>query len=138
MRWASSLMPDWRRSRYSAVPNASTVTARATVYHRVSRRRMVVMSGLHDVPDAAHRVHQLLRVTGIDFLPEPIDNHVHDVGSRVEVIVPGVFSDQSARHHAAGVPHQILQYGVLLWSEVDPLPRASHLARRHVELQIAD
>ena len=48
-RWSSSRMLDCRRSRYNAVPNASTVTASATVYQRVSRRRMVVISGLHDV-----------------------------------------------------------------------------------------
>src|SRR3954471_19425274 len=70
-RWSSSRRLDWRRSRYSRVPNARTVTPSATVYHRVSRRRIVVMSHPHDVPDAAHRVHQLLRVARIHLLAQP-------------------------------------------------------------------
>src|SRR5215211_1687617 len=86
-RWSSSRTLDWRRSRYSSVPNATTVTPRATVYHRVSRRRMVVTSRLHDVADAAHGVHQLLRVTRVHLLAQPVDHHVHDVGPGVEVVI---------------------------------------------------
>src|SRR3954469_23923058 len=104
-RWSSSRTLACRRSMYSAVPNASTVTASATVYQKVSRRRMVAMSGLYDVPDAANGVHQLLGVPGVHLLAQPVDHHVHDVGAGVEVIVPGILGDQRPGHHPAGVPH---------------------------------
>src|SRR3954447_11499842 len=95
-RWSSSRSLACLRSMYSAVPNASTVAASATVYQRVSRRRIVAISGLHDVADAPDRVNQLLRVSGVHLLAKPVDHHVHDVGARIEVIVPGVFGDQRA------------------------------------------
>src|SRR5688500_1110985 len=107
MRWSSYLMPDCRRSRYSAVPKARTVTARATVYQRVSRRRMVVISGFHDVPDAPTRVHQLLRVPGIDLLAQAVDDHIDDVSAWVEVVIPGVLGDESTRHNPPRVAHQV-------------------------------
>src|SRR5580765_8330760 len=103
---------------YSAVPNASTVTARATVYQRVSRRRMVVISGFHDVPDAPHGVHQLLRVAGVDLLPQSVDDDVDDVGARVEVIVPGVLGDERAGHDLPRMAHEVLENGVLLGREI--------------------
>src|ERR1700752_743406 len=114
------------------------VTPSATVYHRVSRRRMVVMSDLHDVPDAAHRVHQLLRMTRVDLLPQPVDHHVHDVGARIEVVIPRVLGDERAGHHPSRMPHQVLEDSVLLWRQVHALARAPDLARGGVELEIAD
>src|SRR5918995_6710224 len=83
-RWSSSLKLACFRSIYSAVPNASTVTASATVYHKVSRRRMVAMSDLHDVSDATDRVHQFLRMTGVHLLTQAVDHPVDDVGPRIE------------------------------------------------------
>src|SRR5215203_6136943 len=106
MRWSSSLMPDCRLSRYNAVPKASTVTASATVYQRVSRRRIVVISDLHDVPNASNCVHQLLSMRGVHLLAQPVDDHVDDVGSGIEVVVPGVFGNQRPRHDSARVPHE--------------------------------
>src|SRR5262245_28380850 len=106
-------MLDWRRSRYSSVPKAATVTPRATVYQVVSRRRIVVTSTLHDVPDAANSMHHLPRVPRVDLLPQPIDHHVDDVGAGIEVVVPGVLGDERPRHDSARVPHQVFQDGVL-------------------------
>src|SRR5918995_23572 len=135
-RWSSSLKLACFRARYSAVPNASTDTASATVYHKVSRRRMVAMSGLHDVPDATHRMHQFLGVAGVDFLAQPVDDHVHDVGSRIEVIVPGILGDERAGHDPARMPHQILEDGVFLGRELDPLAGTADLARFPIQLEI--
>src|SRR6476469_3160980 len=104
---------------YSAVPKASTVTARATVYQTVSRRRMVVISRLYHVPDATNRVHQLLRMPRVDFLAQPVDDHIDDVGARIEVVIPRVLGDQGPRHHPGGMPHEILEDGVLLGRELD-------------------
>src|SRR5512138_629515 len=136
-RWSSSRRLDCSRSRYSRVPNAAIVIPSATVYHRVSRCRIVRTSHLHDVPDAAHRVHQLLRVARVDLLAEPVDHHVHDVGAGVEVVVPGVLGDEGPRHDPAGVAHEVLQHRVLLRGEVDPLARPAHLAGGGIELELA-
>src|SRR4029077_6375584 len=116
---------------------ASTVTARATVYHTVSRRRMVVISCLHHVPDATHRVYQLLGLPRIDLLAQPIDHHVHDVGAGIKVVIPGILSDRRTGHDLAGVPHEVLEDGVLLGGELDPLARPADLARGHIELEVA-
>src|SRR5215217_3350127 len=135
-RWSSSRTLAWRRSKYSAVPKASTVTASATVYQKVSRRRMVAMSGLYDVPDAANGVHQLMGLSGVHLLAQSVDHHIHNVGAGVEVIVPGVLGNQRAGHYPAGVPHEILQHGVLLGRELDPLPTPPDLPSLTVQLQV--
>src|SRR3954466_11839439 len=67
-RWSSSRTLAWLRSKYRAVPNASTVIARATVYQTVSLHRMVVISCFDHVPDAADGMHQLLGVARVDLL----------------------------------------------------------------------
>src|SRR3954468_5544463 len=136
-RWSSSRSLACRRSMYSAVPNASTVTASATVYQKVSRRRMVAISGLYDVPDAANGVHQLVGLSGVHLFAQPVDHHVHDVGAGVEVIVPRILGDQRPGHHPAGVAHEILQHGVLLGRELDSLPTPPDLPGLTVQLQIA-
>src|SRR6476661_844044 len=116
-RSSSSRMLAWVRSKYRAAPKASTVVASATVYHRVSRRRMVAISGLYDVADASDGVDQFVGVAGVDLLPEAVDHHVDDVGSRIEVIIPGVFRDQRAGHDSSCVAHEVLQHGVFFGSQ---------------------
>src|SRR6476660_3209547 len=71
-RWSSSLRLDCRRSRYSRVPITSIVIPRATVYQKVSRRRIVYTTHLLDLSHAAHRLHQLLCVDRAHLLAETV------------------------------------------------------------------
>src|SRR6476661_6245315 len=136
-RWSSSLRLDCRRSRYSSVPNAAIVIPSATVYQKVSRWRIVCTSHLHDVSHATHRVHQLLGVTRVHLLAEPVDHHVHDVGAGIEVIVPRVFGDEGPRHDPSRVPHEVLEDRVLLGGEVDGLAGPPHAPRGGIQLEVA-
>src|SRR6185295_17367606 len=118
-RRSSSRKLDWPLMTYSAPPNVTTVSPRATVYQSASRRRMVAISAPHDVAHAAHGVHQLFGVPRDDLLAQPVDDHIDDVGPGVEVIVPGVLGDQGPGHHSARVPHQVLQHRVFFGGELD-------------------
>src|SRR5947209_20595097 len=111
-RWSRSLNDAVRRVKYSTIAKAARVSARAVEYHAVSRPRIVSISGLHDVPDAADRMNQLRLAARVDLLAQPGDHYVHDVGAGIEVVIPGVFGDQRPRHDAALMACQILEDGV--------------------------
>ena len=64
--------------------------------------------------------------------------HVDHVGLRVEVIVPDAFQQHGARHHLAGMAHQVFEQPEFARLQVDRLPRALHLAAQQIELQVAD
>src|SRR5919108_5030820 len=125
-----------RRSRYRTAANAASVSARAAEYQAVSRPRIVCMSRLHDVAHPTHRVNQLRLARVVDLLAQPRDYDVHDVGTGIEVIVPGVFGDEGPRHDPTVVAHQILEHRVLLGGELDEPAAAPHLAAPGVERQV--
>src|SRR5690349_9122740 len=126
-RSSSSRMLAWVRSKYRAAPKASTVVASATVYHRVSRRRMVAISGLYDVAVASVGGVQLVGVAGVSLLPEAVDHQVGDVGGRMEVVLPGVFREQGAGHGSSWVAQEVLQHGVFFGSQLDRFSGRSDL-----------
>src|SRR2546429_3498178 len=136
IRWSRSWYEALRRSRYSTPANAARVRASAPEYQAVSRPRSVCTSRFHDVADAAHRVDQLGVAPVVDLLPQPRDHDVYDVRAGVEVVVPGILRDQGPRHHAAVVPHEVLEDGVFFGGELDELPAAPHLAAPAVERQV--
>src|SRR2546428_12560910 len=138
MRWSRSWNEALRRAKYRAAAKAVSVSASAVEYDVVSRARMVCTSGLHHVAHAAHGVDQLRLVPVIDLLAQPRDHDVHDVRPRIEMIIPGVLSDQRARHHAALMAHQVLEHRVLLRGELDRLAAALHLAAPGVEGEVGD
>src|SRR3989442_6097276 len=135
IRWSRSWYEALRRSRYSSPAKAASVRARAPEYQAVSRPRSVCTSRLHDVADPAHRMDQLGFAPVVDFLAQPRDHDVHDVRAGVEVVVPGVLRDQSPRHDATLVAHEVLEHGVFFGRELDELP-APHFAAPRLEGQI--
>src|SRR5438309_5354884 len=94
MRWSRSSNEARRRATYSTIANAARVSTSAAEYHTVRRPRIVCISRLHDVAHAAHGVNELRLSRVIDLLAQPRDHDVHDVGPGVEVIVPGVRSEE--------------------------------------------
>src|SRR4051812_42471631 len=66
-----------------------------------------------DIADASHRLKQLLVERLVDLFAQAADEHVDDVGLRIEVVVPDVRQDHRFRHDLAGVAHQILEQGEL-------------------------
>src|SRR5690348_4087689 len=67
-----------------------------------------------------------------------VDHDVDDVRAGVEVIPPSILRDQRAAHHAAAVPHQVLEHRVFLRGQLDQLAPAADLARTLVELEVAN
>src|SRR5262249_41144057 len=67
--------------------------------------------GSEDISHAADRVQQLLLERAIDLLAQAADEHVYDVGLRVEVVFPHAREDHRLRHDAAAVAHQIFEEG---------------------------
>src|SRR5207249_7130742 len=122
IRWSRSWNEALRRAKYSAAAKAASVSASAVEYDAVSRARMVCTSGLHHVAHATHRVDQLRLAPVIELFAQPRDHDVHDVRPGIEVIIPGVLSDQGARHHPALMAHQVFEHRVLLRVSSTGLP----------------
>jgi len=64
--------------------------------------------------------------------------HVDHIGLRIEMIVPDIFQQHGARHHLAGVLHQIFQQAKLARLQRQLFLAAGDAVREPVELEIAD
>src|SRR3954468_19664196 len=91
-----------------------------------------------DIADASQRVDELGRKIAIDFRSQSADEHVDDIGLRVEVIVPDVLQDHGLREHAARVPHQVFEQNELLALKLDLATAAPDTSRDQIEGEIAD
>src|SRR3954464_8975328 len=78
-------------------------------YQSASRSPKNSGLGPEDIADASHGVQQLLLERAIELFAQPADEHVDDVGLRVEVVFPHVRQDHRLRHDLAGVAHQIFE-----------------------------
>src|SRR3954452_17102497 len=65
--------------------------------------------GSEDISHAADRMQQPLLERPVDFFAQAADQHVDDVGLRIEVVLPDVRQDHRLRDHLAGVAHQIFE-----------------------------
>src|SRR5437879_4693864 len=103
-------------------------TTKRVAYHRPSRspnRGRRSFSPAEDIPDASHRMEQLLLEGSIDLFTQPADEDVHDVGLRIEAVFPDVRQNHRLRHDAAGVAHEVFEKGELAGPQIedDVVPR---------------
>src|SRR5215831_21013793 len=85
-------------------------------------------SGADDIAHAPDGVQQLLLETAIDLLAQAADEDVHDVGLRVEAVVPHVRQNHRLRNDLAGVAHQVLEQRELAWTQIDDRLSTCHAA----------
>lgn len=64
--------------------------------------------------------------------------HVDHVGLRIEMIVPDVLEQHGARHHLAGVLHQVFEQAEFARLQRQLVLAAGDAMRQPVELEIAD
>src|SRR6476620_4018773 len=62
-----------------------------------------------DIANPAHGVQQLLVERPIDLLAQPADQDVHDVGLRIEVVLPDMRQNHRLRDDAPDVAHQVFE-----------------------------
>src|SRR5512137_2816463 len=90
------------------------------------------LSVIDNIPDSADGVDQLLLVVPVDLVPQAANQDVHDVGLRVEMVVPDVLQDHGLRNHSAGVAHEIFEQAEFARLELDGLPGSNGFARDEV------
>src|SRR5665648_883658 len=100
--------------------------------------RLLAFRGAEHVPGAAQRLDTAGRAGLVELATQAAHVHVHDVGERVVLLVPGVIEDAVARKHLPGVPHEQLEEAELLGAERDLLAVAQHTALRRVQAEVAD
>src|SRR5437867_3008207 len=94
------------------------------------------LSRSKDISDSPDRVQ--LRLVWIHFGAQAVDEHVHDVGLRIETVVPHMFQDHGFGHRPTRMAHQILEQGKLARLEFDGFGPTRDLARQQVEREGAD
>src|SRR5882672_6225849 len=58
---------------------------------------------------APYGVQQGLGKSLVDLRAQPRNVHIDDIGLRIEVVVPDIFQEHRARHHLAGMLHEIFE-----------------------------
>jgi hypothetical protein len=64
----------------------------------------------------------------VDLGAQPADVGFDDIRAWVEMNVPDVLKQHRARHHLAGVPHQVFEQAEFSWLQLDKFPAPSHRA----------
>src|SRR5882757_4994424 len=90
------------------------------------------------VSGAADRMQQRPLKTLVDLGAQPRNVHVDHVGLRIEMIVPDVLQQHGARHHLAGMLHQIFEQAEFARLERQLVLAACDAMGEPVELEIAD
>src|ERR1700692_2398476 len=90
------------------------------------------------VAGAWNRSDQRIRETLIDFFSQPVDMHVDDVATRLEIIIPGGFQQHGARNDLAGVADQLFEEQEFASSKGHRSSRPYYSRADRVEYQVAN
>src|SRR5581483_10246189 len=66
-------------------------------------------SPAEDISDATHGVQEFLFEWTIDLLAKPADEHIDDVGLRIEAVLPHVRQNHGFRDDSTGIAHEIFE-----------------------------
>src|ERR1700730_3316488 len=89
-------------------------------------------------PDPADRVDEGVGLLTVDLAPDASDIDVDDVGRGVKMQIPYMLQQHRARHHLAGIAHEIFEHLELARQQLDVARAAPHRAGDEVELEVAD
>src|SRR5437868_4774084 len=78
------------------------------------------------------------RAALIYFAAQAMDEHVHDIGLRIEAIIKNVLEDHCLGHRPIGMAHEILQQGVLARLQLDQFAATPDFASNEVKCEIAN
>src|ERR1700691_2747674 len=143
---------DWRNSarpscmvtcqayqRGAANDTSATIPSRTyPVARDTAEERMTLVTRRDRIACVAHRAQQRTVELSIDLLAQFADMHVDHVGLRVDVIISYTLQQHGARHHLAGMPHQVFEQLELARLQRDgPIP-AGDFAGQGIHVQVAD
>src|SRR5271155_1385689 len=117
--------------------SAMALNMNMVAYQRFSRKPNVRPSRsirFEDIADSPDCVDQL--PAPVNFVPEPADEHVHDIRLRIEAVVPDVFENHGLGHDAPGVAHEIFQKRELAGLKLDFFSTAPHFPGKQIQREI--
>src|SRR5687768_10102906 len=86
--------------KYTKMKSTDALTMKIDAYQRFRRNVTVRPTRLRrfkDITHPAHGVNQLLREIFVHLVAQPADQHIHDVGLRIETVIPNVLEDHCFR-----------------------------------------
>src|SRR6185295_7405121 len=86
-----------------------------------------------DITHAANRLQQLFLERPIDLVAQAADEHVNNIGLRIEVVLPDVRENHRFGDDLPGIAHQKLEQRELAWTKIDRLVRADNLSGQQIE-----
>src|SRR5215203_6756796 len=112
--------------------SAAALTTNTTAYHHARRSPNVCRRRsfqFEDIADPAHGMNQFRREPLVDFLAQAEHQHIDDIGSGIERVVPHMRQDHCLRDDPSGVAHQVLEECELAGPELD-LPSTDRKSTR--------
>src|ERR1700732_3799347 len=80
-----------------------------------------------DIANASDRLDGFLAAVFVHFVSQTTDEHINEIGLRVEAVIPDMFQNHGLRHDASGIAHQILEQGELARLQLNLFSRSCHL-----------
>src|SRR4051812_14115924 len=132
---------DCASSTYVSPTIATELATKTIAYHSARRKPRVWRSRsrhLENIANASNRVDHPGLEALVDLLAKPEHEHVHDIRTRIEAVIPDVRQDHRLRHHPAGISHQIFEQRELARAQLDVVPLPGGTPRHQVERQVAN
>src|SRR4051812_25200704 len=132
---------DCASSTYVSPTIATELATKTIAYHSARRKPRVWRSRsrhLENIANPPDGVDHLGLEALVDLLAQPEHEHVHDIRSRIEAVIPDVRQDHRLRHHPAGVAHQVFEQRELTCAQLDVVPLPCGTSRHQVERQVAN
>jgi hypothetical protein len=89
-----------------------------------------------NIADSTDGVDDLIGKALVNLIPQTAGQHIHDVGLRIEVIVPDLIKDHGLGDHLPGIAHQIFEQAELPGREFDLRAGSGDLAAEKIKHKI--
>src|ERR1700694_2452827 len=129
------------RRKYASAKSETVLRMKNAEYHSASRKLIVLRNGSRapeNISDSPDGMNNLCGKIPVDLVAQPADQHVNDVGLRIEAVVPDVFQNHCFRHRTARITHQIFEQGKFARLQLEPVVPPLRLAGEQIENQFAD
>src|ERR1700689_1608599 len=90
-------------------------------------------TGFKTIADSANRLNKFDRKILVHLPAQPVDQHIHDIGLRIETVIPKLFQNHCFGYRATWMAQKQFQQREFAGLKFDPLAAARNLACKQIQ-----